>query len=179
MLFIQDSTMRSEVSYEDMVRYHGRAFIGGVAMGYKLLELASETISNGVLERASFRMVSAVSGPGILDAVELATRARSRGALTVDAGLAKQQEAVDAADGQGGKYYFEIFYKNRQLQVRLKDGVAPEEFLLLARKTHDGSISAAEKTRLQQLKEEIAAFIMTKRATELFEYSIIAEGAVK
>lgn len=172
MIYVQEQDECFEVTYEDMVCYHGREFIGGVAMGYKLLELAASLIGDGVIVRKDFSMTSAVMGPGIIDAVELATRARSRGVLHVDERLAQQVDAVDAADGQGGKYYFEIFRQDRRMRVWLREGLVPEEFLILARKTHDKSISEKELERLQELKEEIAFFLMRKSGEEIFRYEV-------
>lgn len=54
--------------------------------------------------------------------------------------------------------------------ISLKPGLLPDEFIQLAYKTHDGTISEAEKLRLQELKEAIAQFLLRQKAEELFDY---------
>ncbi len=172
MLCVKDHDCFLYITYEDIIKYHGRTFIAGAAMAYKLLELTAAVLGNGVLARDKFRIVLAVQGPGIIDAVEMVTRAKTLGALLVDQQIAREKDAPAAADGQNGKYYFEICYEEKQLSVWLQSGFVPEEFLDLAAKTHDGTITAAEMLRLQQLKEEIAAVLVSRQAQDLFDYRL-------
>nr|WP_092074465.1 hypothetical protein [Dendrosporobacter quercicolus]NSL49657.1 hypothetical protein [Dendrosporobacter quercicolus DSM 1736]SDM96400.1 hypothetical protein SAMN04488502_109111 [Dendrosporobacter quercicolus] len=170
-LSIKDGNDLLTITYEDMVKYHGRQFIGGVALAYKLLELAFRVLTPGeppVRDRIS--VILAVYGPGIIDGIEMATRALTRGALTIKPQLAAAQPAPDAADGQGGRYYFEIAYGDDKLMINLKSGLLPDEFIRLAYKTHDGTISEAEQLRLQELKEAIAQFLLRQKAEDLFDY---------
>jgi hypothetical protein len=155
-----------------MLQYHGRAFIAGVALAFKLLELVAARLADGELVRGKLQVVLGVNGPGIIDGIEMATRARSHGALTVNQQIAQAEDAPDAADGQGGKYYFEFAYGEKKMTVILKEGLIPQEFLDLAYKTHAGTISVREAARLQQLKEEIAQLLMTMQAEAIFNYTV-------
>ena len=83
-----------------------------------------------------------MNGTGVVDAVEMATRARTRGKLTADCEAVKDKLAPDAPNG--GKYYFEVEYDGRKIAVPLKDGLIPNEFIVLSRKAHMGNISDDE-----------------------------------
>lgn len=170
MITVKDNDTIFPITYDDMVKYHGRSFIAGVAMAYKLLELICAVMADDILIRGKLKIVLGVNGPGIIDGIELATRAKSRGTLAVDQQITQGKPAPDAADGQGGKYYFEIEYAGKQMTVMLKQGLVPQEFLDLAAKTHEGTITELETVRLQQLKEEIAADFMTMEAKTIFDY---------
>lgn len=168
---IKDGNDLIAISYQDLLKYHGREFIGGVALAYKLLELVlRELIPDGVLNREQITVISGVYGPGIIDGIEMVTRAQRRGALVINPQLAADKLAPDAADGQGGKYYFEIIYAEQRLIVTLKYSLLPAEFINLAYKTHDGTITEVEKIRLRNLKEEIAEFLLSQQADDLFDY---------
>ncbi len=159
------------ITYESMLQYHGREFIGGVALAYKLLELAFDQLAHGIVPaRGQWLIRVGVYGPGIIDGLEMATRALTRGGMMIQPELSAGNQAPDAADGRGGKYYFEMVYGGRQLNVTLKEGLLPGEFLQLAGKTHDGTISVGERQRLQELKAEIARFLLTQKPEALFDY---------
>lgn len=173
MLCVKDHESLLYITYEDIIKYHGRTFIAGAAMAYKLLELVTAILGGGLLARNKFGIVLAVNGPGIIDAVEMATRAKTLGTLSVDQQIAREKDAPAAADGQNGKYYFEVTYEDKILSVWLRNGFVPPEFLDLAVKTHDGTITSAEMIRLQQLKEEIAAVLVSRQAQALFHYTFL------
>ncbi len=170
-LRIKDGNDLLDITYEDMVKYHGRQFIGGVALAYKLLELAlRELAPDEVPVRDRITVILGVYGPGIIDGIEMVTRALTRSALTVKPQLAADKLAPDAADGQGGKYYFEIAYDDDKLNITLKPGLLPNEFIRLSYKTHAGTITEWEQLRLQDLKEEIAQFLLMQKPEDLFDY---------
>ncbi|QDR82408.1 hypothetical protein [Sporomusa termitida] len=170
VLLVKDHQDVLAITFQDMVKYHGREFIGGVALAFKLLELAFSQLSPAEPPaREKFAILIGVQGPGIIDGLEMVTRAKSRAAMLVDPQTASTKAAPDAADGCGGRYYFEITYHHRQRIYSLKHGLLPAEFITLAYKTHDGTLTAAEATRLALLKEEIAGFLLSRPAAALFD----------
>lgn len=170
---VKDHDTVLHIAYQDMIKYHGRSFIAGVAIAFKLLELVTGRLGGGVLCREKISVVLGVNGPGIIDGIEMATRAKSRGELSVDQRIAQDKDAPDAADGKGGRYYFEFTYNGQKMAVALKDGLIPQEFLILAAKTHDGTITVPQQDRLQQIKEELAELIMVREAAEIFNYMVV------
>lgn len=172
MLCVKDHNTLLQITYEDMIKYHGRSFIAGVAMAFKLLELVTAVLADGILVRGKFQIVLGVNGPGIADSIEMATRTGTRGGMSIDQQIAWGKDAPKAADGQDGKYYFAVTYEDRKMVVWLRHSLVPQEFLDLAAKTHDGTITASEMIRLQQLKEEIAAMLISMEAESLFHYTL-------
>lgn len=172
MLKVKDHEDILMITVEDMIKYHGRQFIAGVAMAYQLLVLAARKMPQEILPREDFSVVLGVDGPGIIDGIEMATRAKSRGRLSVDQQLAQPSAAPRAEDGKGGKYYFEISSCRQVLIASVKPELIPEEFLALAAKTHDGTITAGETIRLQQLKEEIAVHLLAMEPEDIFYYQL-------
>lgn len=174
VLLIKDHKDVLQITFQDMAKYHGREFIGGVALAFKLLELAFDQLSPAEPPaREKFSILIGVQGPGIIDGVEMVTRAKSRAAMIIDPQTASTKPAPDAADGCGGRYYFEIMYNNRKHNYSLKHGLLPAEFITLAYKTHDGTLTDAEATRLARLKEEIAGFLLARPAASLFDVAIM------
>jgi hypothetical protein len=171
MLLIKDHNDVLNISFQDMVKYHGREFIGGVAMAFKLMELAFRHLSpEETPSREKITVMLGVYGPGIIDGFEMVTRAKSRAAMLIDPKKAFTEDSPDAADGQGGKYYFEIMYNEKKLILSLKHGLLPPEFIALAYKTHDSTLSPADALRLTLLKEEIAEFLMSRPPEALFDF---------
>lgn len=170
VISVKDHDTILHIAYQDMIKYHGRSFIAGVAIAFKLLELVTDKLADGELRRDRISVVLGVNGPGIIDGIEMVTRAKSRGMLSIDQRIAQGKDAPDAADGRGGRYYFEFTYNGEKMAVSLKAGLITPEFLNLATKTHNGTISGPEEKRLQQIKEELAELIMGKKATDIFDY---------
>jgi len=168
---IKDRDTILEITYEDMIKYHGRFHIGGVAMAYQALKLGlSRLLSDGEIPRRE--KISFVSGlgetaTGVLDAVEMATRARSRGQLGIDTELGKDVEAEIAPNGS--KFYFELSYDGKKVGLALNKGLVPEEFIVLSRKAMARQLDAAGAVRLQEVKEVMAADLISRPAAELFK----------
>lgn len=166
---IKDREDVLEISYEDMIKYHGRLHIAGVAIAYKALQLGFEKLLPGkVPERKKVGFVSGLGegATGVLDAVEMVARVRTRGMLGADKNMGKDVQAPATPDG--GKFYFELTYDGARLGLALKEGLIPEEFMTLLRKAMDGKLQHQDALRLQEVKEEMASSLMAHEAEELF-----------
>lgn len=170
VISVKDHDTILHITYQDMIKYHGRSFIAGVAIAFKLMELVAYMLADGELCRDKISVTLAVNGPGIIDGIEMVTRAKSRGMLAVAQRIAQGKDAPDAADGEGGRYYFEFTYNGKNMAIFLKAGLITPEFLNLAAKTHNDTITVSEEKRLQQIKEELAELIMGKKARDIFNY---------
>lgn len=168
-IYVRDQETVIAISYPEMLKYHGRAYVAGVAIAYKLLESALPSLAGKeIMPRDKISILLGVNGPGIIDGIEMVTRANTQGRLTVDQRIAFDKDAPDAADGKGGKYYFEVACKGKKVSLTLKHGLIPAEFIELSHKVYAGTITAEEAIKLQKLKEEIAAFLMASAAGDLF-----------
>lgn len=165
-----------EISYEDMIKYHGRHYIGGVAIAYKVLELAFDRLLGGQIparEKIRFASAMGLSGMGLLDGVEMVTRAWTRGRFTADHDLPCRIPAPSLP--RTGKYYYELSYEGQTIAMALKEGLIPEEFMVLSRKAGEQTINESEAVRLQKVKEELAAALMGSEAASLFNYIIVSD----
>ncbi len=171
-IHITDNGTSISINYNDLIKYHGRSYIAGVAMAYKMMELAFGKLSFGKeLSREEVEIRIAVNGPGIIDAIEMVTRAKTRGALTVNQSIASKIDAPDAADGHGGKYYFEVIHHGEKICLTLKNSLIPGEFIHISNKYHAGTITCDEKIRLKELKEQLAEIILNTPLNDLFYVS--------
>jgi hypothetical protein len=167
---INDRDTVLEISYDDMIKYHGRFNIGGVALAFKALELGlSKLPPEGEIpmrNKISFNSALGDTATGVVDGVEMATRALSRGCLTTDKSSGRDIAAPENPDG--GKFYFEIIYDGTRLGLALKEGLIPEEFTTILRIAMERPLNEDEMQRLQQVKEQIAAAVISMETEDLF-----------
>lgn len=168
-LRVRDHGTELAIGFEDLVKYHGRRYIGGVALAYRLLEHGFRLLGEPAPERERIGFLSGLgpAGEGVADAVEMATRARTRGSLVLDTSLVAEREAPEAPNG--GKYYFEVVVGDKRVGLALRPGLIPPEFVALSRKARREGLSPAEETRIQELKEGLAEFILQAPVEDLFE----------
>lgn len=153
-------------SFEDLLKYHGRGFPGGVAHGFKVMQRALPLLDDGQPpERRDIAIETAFPGPGARDAFELVTRAMTDGRYRVDATLAGD----DVLESPKGRYFFRFRYRGRAVALTLRPGHVREEFVALGRKE---SRTEAEEARLAHLKEEMAARLMGLPAEVLYTAAV-------
>ncbi len=171
---VQDRDNVLEISYEDMIKYHGRFNIGGVALAFKALKLGFKLLlPDGEIPQRRKICFNSALGPtatGVVDAVEMATRALTRSCLHTDIGLGREAQAPENPDG--GKFYFEVDYTGKKVGLALKEGLIPQEFTDLLVILEKRPLTADEMKRLQEVKEEIAAAVMARPAAELFNVKL-------
>lgn len=164
---IMDGETLLQISYDDMVKYHGRFNIGGVAIAYKAIWLGFAKLSpDRVPARNETGFFSGMSGSGVLDGAEMVLRARTRGTLAVDPVL-----GADAAIAGGcrGRFYFEVLVGMDKISLALKSGFITDEFTALAKGFNEGKLSSEQLKRLQIVKENLAAAIMRTPAEKVFD----------
>lgn len=162
---ILDEAGEIEITYEDMCRYHGRDFFGGVALAFKVLELAfGKLLKNTPPERNNIRIVLGFNPPGVVDALEYATRAVTRQRLILHPNPPKGPESVF------GKYYFEVHNQGNAIALWLKEDLLPEDFTMLARKAFAGIASNDELSRWKAYKQQLGKSIISMKPEELLDY---------
>lgn len=167
---VQDRETVLEITYRDMIKYHGRLNIGGVALAFQSLKLGlSELLPDGSIperRKISFNSALGDSATGVVDGVEMATRAHSRGCLSTDMDCG--HDVAAPANPDGGKFYFEVIYDGAKIGLALRDGLIPQEFTDLLGIAMERGLSNYELQRLQEVKEQIAAAVMAMEAKDLF-----------
>lgn len=137
-----------EVTYQAMKDYHGKDFHGGVALAYKALELALQRLApdGKPPHRDDLRVVIGFNPPGVVDALEYATRAFTRNRAIIDPKVQLGPESIF------GSYYFEIQHKGASVRMTLKDGLLPGDFTDLARKALAKTATDAERNKWTEYK---------------------------
>ncbi|MCC7049848.1 MAG: hypothetical protein IT562_24285 [Alphaproteobacteria bacterium] len=165
MIRIRDHGDELAIGFEDCVKYHGRTSIGGVALGYRLLERAFRDLCvDAVPEREKVSVLTAFPGPGLRDALEMVARVVTREAYRCDPACAPP----NAPDAVVGRLYFEIAYDGRRARYVPPPGAMSAEFIRLGRMTKSGQASAADAARWTELKEELALTVMAAPLDRLF-----------
>ncbi|WP_459545733.1 hypothetical protein [Nocardia sp. X0981] len=160
MLTVFESGVRIDFSFDDLMKYHGPQFPGGVAHAYCAMRHAVGIL--GAVERREITVRTAFPGPGGRDAVEGALRAVTDGRFTVDTGLATPARGATLA-----RYVWEFGYRGRTVLLRLRDaGFVTAEFIALgARRDRD----SAEDERLTVLKQEMTERLLAAAPGQVYE----------
>ncbi len=154
------STLR--FTYDDLLRYHGPSYPGGVAHAFKVLERALPVLSDHAPpERREITIETAFTGPGARDGFELVTRAVTGDRYIVDRSLTRTDRGTTLE-----RYVFRLAYRGTTTTLAIRDGYVTDEFIALSRK--DGR-TAKEEDHLAILKQEMADRLLAKPATDVYD----------
>ncbi len=155
------------ISFDDLLKYHGRSSIAGVAHAFKAMERAFPLLSPGQPpERYDITVESGFSGGGARDAFEMVTRAVTGNRYR----LASDAAGAEAPKAPGGHFFFRLGYRETVVDLVLRAGLVPEEFLELACRD---APTPAEAVRAHQLKEEMAERLLSLPADEVYDANLL------
>ncbi|HSH59806.1 MAG TPA: hypothetical protein VK988_09245 [Acidimicrobiales bacterium] len=150
------------LSFDDLLKYHGRSSIGGVAHGFKVLERALPILGSGKPpERYDIQVETAFPGPGARDAFEMVARA-----VTGERYRVAPELGADAPVAPQGRYFFRLGYRGATVDLTLRPGFASEELVQLARLD---SHTPAQEERFTWLKHDMASRLMALPAEEVYD----------
>jgi hypothetical protein len=159
---VQERGRIIEVSFDDMMRYHGGGSPAGVANAFKVLQRAFAVLSpDEPPQRRSVVVRTAFRGPGARDGVEVVTRAVTDGRYTVDPALSRPD-----LGRLRESFVFDVGIGGKSVTLVLRDGFVTEEFIDLAQKDNR---TEREESRLDELKAELAQRIMAADAGNVYE----------
>jgi hypothetical protein len=165
-LVVLDHGEPISIAFDDLLKYHGRSSIAGVAHAFKAMERAFPMLSPGEPpERYDVIVESGFPGGGARDAFEMVTRA-----VTGDRyGLASEPAAAEAPEAPGGHFFFRLGYRGTVVDLVARGSLIPGEFVQVAcRETP----TPAEADRARQLKEEMAERLLSLPADEVYDASV-------
>ncbi|MCK0093379.1 hypothetical protein MWU77_21595 [Rhodococcus sp. F64268] len=157
-----DNEMSVDFTVDDILKYHGPGFPGGVAHAVKVLERALPALSpDGPAERREISVSTAHRGPGVRDTFEVVTRAVTEGRFTVDSSLERTDRGATLE-----RYVFVLTYRGTSVRLEIRDGFVADEFIELGRKADR---TEAEDARLTVLKQEMADRLLAAPADEVYD----------
>ncbi|MBW3556438.1 MAG: hypothetical protein KY454_05800 [Actinobacteria bacterium] len=166
-LVVLDQDELISISFEDLLKYHGRSSIAGVAHAFKAMERAFPLLAGGQPpDRYGISVECGFGGAGARDAFEMVTHAVTGDRYRVAPELA----GPEVPEAPGGHFFFRLGYQGAVVDLALRDGLVPQEFLELA--CREGP-DAAEAHRAQQLKEEMAERLLGLPAHEVYDAEVV------
>ena len=170
---VRDNDDIIEITYDDILKYHGRQMIGGAALAFKIMLMTFPKLTDEIPQRGHFSFYSGIgkNGRGIIDATEMVMRVRHYDKLRLD--LEYSEDKLGQVAPGGGRYYFEIGYKENLIKLYLKEGIIPEEFISYSKLSHkckaeNTVMSVEDQEKLLSLRQELASSIMASKPEDLF-----------
>ena len=169
-LVVLDHDEPISISFDDVLKYHGRSSIAGVAYAFKAMERALPLLSPGEPpERSELTVESGFPGGGARDAFEMVTRA-----VTGDRySLTSEPPPAHAPEAPGGHFFFRLGYRGHVVDLVLRPGLVPDDFIDVACKD---APTPAEAARAQQLKEQIAERLVPMAPAEVYDADVRSLG---
>lgn len=160
-LHVRENGVDIAFELDDLNRYHGPGFPGGVAHGFTVLARVLPLLDDGTPpERREIRIDTPFGGPGARDAFELVTRAVTDGRYTVDPSLARIERDFLA------RYVFVLSYRTTTVTVIVREGFVVRDFVELGAKPDKNE---AELVRLKRMKREMADRLLTAPAELVYD----------
>jgi len=165
-LVVLDEGASISISFDDVLKYHGRSSIAGAAHAFKAMERAFPLLSpGGPPERHDITVESGFPGGGARDAFEMVTRA-----VTGDRyRLATELAPAEAPEAPGGHFFFRLGYRGTVVDLVARAGLIPKEFVEVACRE---APTPAEGDHAQRLKEEMATRLLSLPADEVYDATL-------
>ncbi|MEV5647287.1 hypothetical protein AB0L57_03455 [Nocardia sp. NPDC052254] len=160
MLRVLESGVPIDITFADLMKYHGPGFPGGVAHAYCAMRHAVALL--GAVERRAITVRTAFPGPGGRDAVEMALRAVTGDRFAVVPELAATHRGNTLA-----RYVWAFTHQDRTVTLQLRDaGFVTAEFIELGARRDR---TAADDERLTLLKQQMADRLLAGAVGEVYE----------
>lgn len=170
---VKDQDNIIEITYDDILKYHGREMLGGAALAFKIMLMTFPKLCADIPQRGKFSFYSGIgkNGKGIIDATEMVMRVKTYDKLALDLNYA-EDKLGQVAPG-GGRYYFEIGYEDKLVKLYLKEGIIPADFIKYSKLAHQHKaqntiMSEQDQQKLFLLRQELAKSIMASKPEDLF-----------
>jgi hypothetical protein len=155
------------ISFDDLLKYHGRSSVAGVAHGFKVMQAAFPRLSpEQPPQRREVDVETAFPGPGARDAFEMVTRAVIAGRFRVATDLA----GPDAPEAPEGRFFFRLGYRGATVDLTLLPGHVTDEFIDLVRREVK---SPADEERLAALKQAQTDRLLSLPADDVYEARVV------
>lgn len=154
------------IGRDDLVRYAGPSQIVASALVLRLFARAIADLSpDAPPHRDDIRVLVAFPGDGILDCVEMISRARTRGRLTIDI----EAGPPEALPSIVGRFYFEVAVGDRRRGYWLRPGYFTDAFVAQIRRHQDGAGTPEELDDYQIAKHALIGRLLGAPDAALFD----------
>lgn len=172
-ILVRDRDDIVEITYEDILKYHGKEMIGGAALAFKIMLMTFPKLSEDIPQRGKFNFYSGIgkNGRGIIDAAEMVMRVKTYDQLRLD--LDYSDDKLGQVAPGGGRYYFEVGYEDKLVKLYLKEGIIPTEFINYSKLSHkckaeNIAMKPEDQEKLLSLRQELANSIMASKPEDMF-----------
>lgn len=165
-LVILDQGESIAITFDDLLKYHGRSSIAGLAHAFKAMERAFPLLSPGEPpERYDVTVESGFPGGGARDGFEMVTRAATGDRYRVTAAPA----GTKAPRAPGGHFFFRLGYRGAVVDLTARAGIVSDDFVELACRDDPTPVEAE---RARQLKEEMAELLLNLPADRVYDATV-------
>ena len=145
------------------IAYHGLDSIGGVVLGFRLLQAALKNSSGSLaVDRQSISVISAFPGAGARDAFEYLSRCVSQQRFQCDTSLKHPR----AQAGFEGCFYFKIKVADEVFELAPVEGQPPESFFSAGRQAFQDNAGESERLLWRQEKIQLANTLLSLPADQ-------------
>ena len=164
ILTITDIDGPIELTFEDLIKYHGTRSICGLTVGYTALRVVWQKLSpNAPVNRDLTSIVTAFPGPGARDAFEMVTRAVSREQYEVATNFTHGPMIAEAAKGA---YWFKFTIDQNSIEIGLKPDMVPKDFVPLRRLLLAGNAQPEDAKKFRSIQHDFSKKLL---ATDPFD----------
>ena len=142
---------------DNAMNYHGYDAVGGVALGFRLLQRAIALLSPDALpERRQFEVFTNFPGLGVRDTFELVTRMVTGGRFTLDASFVDPR----TPEGVTGGVYFRFSLNGKTVELAPAEGHPSKRFVRCGRASKRPDVTEQELMEWKEVKYELANLLL-------------------
>lgn len=155
------SNFTKQIELKDLAKIHGHLCDGLVISFVELKTVLNKLFPNGIVDRTDLRVVSK-NGPCWVDAATMMTGARINfGTLSIDKSV-------------GNGFIVQKISTGETYQVKLKDGVFPEDLALLEKKIKSEAkagkkVSDSDIEKLEALADKLSEKVLNSNPDEIMD----------
>lgn len=163
-LTVADDGLPTVFTLQDAFNYHGYDSVGGVVLGFRLLQRAiSLLVREGeLLERRELALFTAFPGLGMRDVMELVNRIVTENRFTLDTGFTHSA----APQGIAGSFYFRFDYRGNSVALAPVAGQPPAEFFALGRASKGADATPDTLRQWTDAKFRLANILLAMNALD-------------
>ena len=136
--------------FDDLVRFHGTKSICGLTVSFKVMEAAWQELWTGAPpRREELSVASGFPGPGTRDGFEMVTRAVSRDAFRI---IPDAKPTPLVSEAAKGAYFFQLSDNRQIIELGLKPGMLPDDFIRRRGAMARGEASFSDVTDFRKIQ---------------------------